>query len=166
MGKEYKIINKGVAIGYLRFYGRDRKKRLARGEEYYLGELSDREIKYYRQLYRIGLHLVEVEQEDEVETEDNIDNNDEEEDEVLEVDEEKVENFEEEIEEDELNIKELSVEDIVNKVEDGEIELDEDILSVLKEDKLRDLGERYEVGNYWNKKEENIIEDILEIVNS
>lgn len=176
MSKEYVIENTGRAISFLKIYmNTETSIRMTQGDYYDLGELTEKEIKYYRQLSAIGLHLLEKKEFNnshdvtlEYETEEEVDS---EEDEI---DDSEENNEDEEVDSEEEDIEEEVVEDneddedieIPEKDELLEKEFTKEGLEELSEEELRALGEELEVGNYWNKKEENIIEEILEIVNS
>ena len=158
MEDRYVIENNGRKIVFLRPHNNMSVQiRLEPGDIYTdIYDLDENDINYYRQLAKNGLHLMKYEnylrkegRTDELK-EYLADEEEVKDEEVKEVDE----TVEEEIQ-DEQEKQEESEE------EDKYADITENKLKEMEEEEVRDLAEELDVGNYWNKKIDNLAKDIL-----
>ena len=149
------LVNKGRSKAFVRLYDNlDIKKPLFTNDYIELGSITEDAIKYYNQLKAIGVHIVDTDKffksiEKTEKPEQVIPEN------LDEIDED---NIEDTTEED--NIEDTTEEDTTDE-DTTEYSLESDIKE-MSEEEIRDLAKKMDIGNYWNKKLGNLVEDILE----
>jgi vacuolar-type H+-ATPase subunit I/STV1 len=172
MEDRYVIENNGRKIVFLRPHNNMSVQiRLEPGDIYTdIYDLDENDINYYRQLAKNGLHLMKYEnylrkegRTDELKEylADEEEVKDEEVKEVDETVEEEIQDEQEKQEESEEEIQDEQEKQEESEEEDKYADITENKLKEMEEEEVRDLAEELDVGNYWNKKIDNLAKDIL-----